>query len=192
MLQFPDLTGCLSLPHRTHIPESVLSFQTPLYLICIPACQWPVLWAGCQWHSIPPFLVPSCRMKRAASIQQLPTSSFSSKGCVNESPDTAEPLVLGKAQRHPEQSQHFKYSSALPGVLGDGMAAAATTSRGRHLGGVASGKGGTRTVPVNPACHQDAAACYCPTQEFHHSRGEMAVKGSCTPRVLGRVAQTPL
>ena len=51
---------------------------------------------------------PSCALKRAAGVHQLPTGSFSSEGCVNESLDIAEALVLGRAQRRLEQSQQFQ------------------------------------------------------------------------------------
>lgn len=129
---------------------------------------------------------PSCVLKRAAGVQQLPNSSFSSEVCVNESPDTAEALVLGRAQRRLEQRQHFKCSS----ILGRGMwLQLAPCPWGGTWERVAPGKGGTKTVPLHPRGRWLPATAQ--PGSFTRSMGEMAVEGNCAPRVLGRVAQTP-
>lgn len=115
---------------------------------------------------------PSCMLKRAAGVQQLPTGSFSSQGCVNESLDIAEALVLGRAQRCLEQSQHFKCSGALPGILGRGMAEAGTTSLGGHLGAGGTREGRHQNIPNSiQRAVEKAAACHCPTREFHQVHG---------------------
>lgn len=51
----------------------------------------------------------------------------------------------------------FQVLQRSPGILGHGMAAAGTTSLGRHLG-----VGGTKTVPLNPTCCQEGGCLPLP------------------------------
>lgn len=130
-------------------------------------------------------------LKRIAGIQQLPTGSFSCEGCVNESPDIAEALVLGRVQGRLEQCQHFKCSSTLPGILGRGMAAAGTTSLGRHLGVGGTWEGRHQNSPTQSSVPLGRwLLAIAQPGSFTGSTGETAVEGNCALRVLGRVTQT--